>query len=189
MNIVSKDFREVDYSPFSTLIIDPPWDYEDNGIRALEKQVSYSRWLNKEGLEFIFSLPSDYLFIWSTNSMIEVVLKFPQEKFIYKQIFTWVKTTKNNKLAFGLGNNFRNCSEQLLLFVRKSKIPPTPLRLNIRNVVLAESKPRTEKPKEFELFLVKLLEERSQNIAYIFSGPNVNCFKDTQITVIDSCLL
>lgn len=188
MKIIKQDFREVDYSIYSTLIIDPPWNYEDNGIKALENQICYSRWSNQEGLSFIFNLPADYLFIWSTNSMIEELLKFPQEKFIYKQIFTWVKLTKNNKLAFGLGNNFRNCTEQLLLFVRKSKKLIKPLRLNIRNVILAQSGLRTEKPKEFELFLVKLLEERFQRVAYIFSGPNINCFKDTEITVIDSCL-
>lgn len=155
------------------LIVDPPWDYEDklDGINTL--QTSYNRWNNKEGLEWLFSQKVDYLFIWTTNSMLYDVLRAEHKNFIYKQCITWIKQTSKGNLMYGLGNNFRNSTEQILLFVKKGC---KPLRLNIRNLIFAKTGKRTIKPKVWESELIRMLNERNKTVSYVFSGPNVDLF-------------
>lgn len=185
MIITGKDFREIDYSNYKICIIDPPWDYNDKNPWVEREQVIYSRWDNQRGLEFLFSQGFEYIFIWTTNSMLEEVFKFNyQEKgYEYKQMVTWLKLTPKGNRGFGLGNNFRNCTEQMLLFVKKGF---KPLRLNIRNFVEAPSLKRTCKPKAFEQELIKLLEERGfeDKICYIFSGLSEE-LNNTSVFAID----
>lgn len=185
MIVSGKDFRDIDYSGFRICLIDPPWDYKDKNPAVQKEQVIYSRWDNREGLSFLFSQGFDYIFIWTTNSMIEDVFSsdYRQKGYEYKQILTWLKKTPGGRLSFGLGNNFRNCTEQMLLFVKKGS---RPLRLNIRNFIEAPSGKRTSKPKDFERELVRLCEERGfkNQICYIFSGLSEE-LKDTDIFAID----
>lgn len=178
-----------DYSSFEVstpgLIIDPPWEYDSKHPFIQYEQVTYSRWKEPEGLDWIFSQRNvQYLFLWTTNSKLIDVLRADHKQFVYKQCITWVKTTSKGNPTFGLGNNFRNCTEQLLLFVRKGC---KPLRIAERNLIIAESGKRTCKPKEFELHLVSLLEEKGIDSTYVFSGPNVDCFRDTNLVCVDSC--
>lgn len=175
--------------PISTdvLVADPPWNYQSKHPFITYNQVTYERWDDQKGLEFIFSQDVHYIFLWVTNSKLIDVFKADHRKFEYKQIFTWIKTTSKNNPVFGLGNNFRNCTEQLLLFVRKGD---KPLRFNERNIYTGQSKARTEKPKEFEKHLFQLLSDRDKTITYLFSGPNTEVFKDfDNLTLIDRCFL
>lgn len=184
MKKLSCDYKEVDYSNFEVLLCDPPWDYNDKNPSVSKKQVIYKRWNNKEGLEFLFNLSANYLFLWTTNSMLEQVFKIDYNKYgwEYKQILTWLKLTSKGNISFGLGNNFRNCTEQLLLFVRKGS---KPLRLNKRNFLKEISNKRTEKPKSFELELIEFLESKGLNCCYIFSGFSIDIFEKTNLTVVD----
>ena len=117
--------------------------------------------------------------------MLEDVFNSPYKEkgYEYKQIVTWLKKTPGGKIAFGLGNNFRNCTEQLLVFVKKKS---KPLRLNIRNFIEAPSGKRTSKPKAFEKEIIGLLEDRGfrDQICYIFSGPSSE-LEGTSIFAID----
>lgn len=189
MTFLQEDYKNIDYSPYKICIADPPWGYMDNSNPAVNRrQITYTRWDNTEGLEFIFNQDFDYIFLWVTNSLLEqVFVSNYREKYEYKQAVTWVKTTTKGNYCFGLGNNFRNCTEQLLLFVRKRC---KPLRLNVRNLIVEESKERTQKPKQFEHFLINFLEEERgfrNQICYMFSGPSEEYFQDTGITLIDNC--
>lgn len=185
MIVSGKDFREIDYSGFKVCLIDPPWDYNDKNPAVQKEQVTYSRWDNRGGLSFLFSQEFEYIFIWTTNSMLEDVFNSPYKEkgYEYKQIVTWLKKTPGGKIAFGLGNNFRNCTEQLLVFVKKKS---KPLRLNIRNFIEAPSGKRTSKPKAFEKEIIGLLEDRGfkDQICYIFSGPSSE-LEGTSIFAID----
>ncbi len=84
---------------------------------------------------------------------------------------------------YGLGHYFRNCTEHMMIFAnRKVKA----LKAPIRNVIHSPSGKRTIKPKNFEVDILNLFNERNmQNFAYIFSGLENKPFKDYNIDLVD----
>lgn len=179
----------IDYKEYTVntpvLLIDPPWKYDDRPKSTQIHQVTYGVWENEEGLDWIFSQPVEYIFLWATNSMLLNILQHQHKNFIYKQCVTWVKQTNKGNLAYGLGHNFRNCTEQLLLFTHKKA---KPLHLNLRNVIHAPVGPRTRKPKEWEAELCRLLNDRGRSVTYVFSGPCVDVFNEfDNMICVDTC--
>jgi len=165
------------------IIIDPPWSYDDK--KMLKTQLNYDLWVNNDKeLDFIFkNIKTDHLLMWTTNSFLLNVLKCNHYDFIYKTLVTWVKVYKSGKIGYGLGNTFRNCTEQLVIFTRK-KIKP--LWLSDRTVIMFEPTQRTEKPKEFEVSIINKLKDKGmKEFAYIFSGPSINHWGDLNIDLID----
>ena len=188
MKILKMDYKDYikQMDEKDVVLVDPPWSYDDKHPRAV-KQLSYSLWDND--VTFIFeNVKTKYLLIWVTNSFVDKLFQdyFSSDSpFEYKTLITWVKLTKSGKLFYGLGNHFRNATEHIAVFVRKDI---KPIRLAIRNVFHAKVGPRTLKPKEFE---VKILKEFNQagfsKFAYIFSGPYINAFKKLDIDLVDIC--
>jgi N6-adenosine-specific RNA methylase IME4 len=177
-------------------IVDPPWDYNDKENPAISNNLTYSRWDNVQGLNTLFSLlNTKYLFLWCTNSMIEEVFKVNFNNYIYKTIITWVKETPHKKLHYGLGNTYRNCTEQLLVFSNKKE---KPLRSSLRNCYIDTgwfkevSLSRTQKPKDFEVCLIKdLVTKGLKQGVYLFSGPNVDVFnsiENLELECVDICV-
>lgn len=167
------------------VLIDPPWNYKDKPPKAVNP-LSYSLWQdNDKCLELLFTkVNCDYLLVWVTNSFLYNLLRVDHYPFQYKGIVTWLKLTKNGKDFYGLGNYFRNCTEQLVLFTWKGS---EPLRLLERNIIKAVAGKETEKPKEFEYNLFKSLKERGlDKSAYIFSGTNVEVFKEFDMDAVDT---
>lgn len=157
---------------FDYAIIDPPWNYTSKPLAVMYNQLTYNLWDNEDLQLFFNQLNVDYIFLWVTNSFIPKAIEAAKgSDFNYKTIFTWVKTTSKNNLAWGLGNTFRNCTEHIIVFQRKkSKC----LNLNIRNCVLANTGKRTLKPKSFERALVDKLTEKNMRGIYIFSGGELD---------------
>lgn len=160
-------------------IVDPPWSYNDSHRPALiTNQLTYKLWNNSD-LNLIFEkLSVDYLFLWCTNGMLPEAFQANSCSFVYKTCLTWCKLTSKNHLAFGLGNHFRNCTEQLLLFVRKGA--PT-LRLSDRTIIFEPKGVRTLKPKVFERHLVEALNAKGLQGVYIFSGGNLDFIDSVDI--------
>jgi N6-adenosine-specific RNA methylase IME4 len=104
-------------------IIDPPWNYDDKPERLLRKQLSYNLWIdNNKELEFLFeNIKCNYIFMWTTNAFIYNLMRCNHFNFNYKCLITWIKLTSKGNEMFGLGNSFRNCTEQLVLFTRKNQ--------------------------------------------------------------------
>lgn len=153
-------------------IIDPPWNYYSKPYAVMRNQLTYNLWDNKD-LEYIFNnIDCDYLFIWVTNSMIPELFEYSKNSmFVYKTLFTWVKTTSKNNIAYGLGNTFRNCTEHIAVFQKKKS---KPLNMNIRNCILAEKGKRTVKPKNIEKLIVDIMHEKNKSGVYIFSGKDLD---------------
>lgn len=176
MNYIQKDFKDyinnMDFKDYS--IIDPPWRYNDIPPCVTNKQLTYSLWNdNYENLNFIFNkIKTNYLFLWVTNSMLDIVFKsfHSQQQFIYKTCVVWNKLTSKGNLFYGLGNTFRNSTELLLVF-QKEKCKP--LRLNFRTSIYEESKKRTIKPKIFESQLINELNKKGFKGTYIFCGYDI----------------
>lgn len=178
-----KDFiHSKNINKYKYMIIDPPWNYDDKPPSLTRNQLTYTLWDNYE-LKDIFNLTSiDYIFLWCTNSMLPVCFECAKDtEFEYKTLVTWIKSTRNDNLFYGLGNSFRNCTEQMLVFSRKGV---SPIRLPLRTAVFAEAGERTGKPKAFEKQLVDYLSNKGMNGVYIFSGGNVD-FMDA-VDIVDT---
>lgn len=185
--IINKDWKQyVLTMPHKECVfIDPPWNYTDMidrpGYDSIN-QLGYSKWNNKEDLDFLFkNIKCDYLFIWTTNNMLEDVFKSNHYNFKFKNIITWIKKTKNGLIHYGLGFYFRNSTEQVLLFINKGV---KPLRWKDRNIFEGQKGDRTKKPKSWE----KEILSRFNNSAYIFCGPFIDELLPLNIELIDTCL-
>lgn len=153
---------------YSYAIIDPPWHLNSQPPGLFKNQLTYTLWNNADLHLLLSKLDVDFVFLWVINSMVPEVFKAMENTdFKYKTCATWIKTTTTGKLAYGLGNTFRNCTEQLFVLVRgKQKA----LNLNLRNAYISRSAKRTIKPKEFEKELVNRLATKQKVGIYIFSG-------------------
>ena len=106
---------------FSTILLDPPWDWDDEGDcdqfgRARPTYHTMS-------ITEIAKLPIDslsdkncHLYLWSTNrSLPKVFNLITGWDFRYITCLTWCKP------SFGLGNYFRGSTEQVLFAVKGSQ--------------------------------------------------------------------
>lgn len=170
-----KDFKEflmTNNVKYDFAIIDPPWNYNSKPPAVMNNQLTYSLW-NNDDLKFIIdNINVDYIFMWTTNSFVpNVIDSIKGTNYEYKTIFTWVKTTPKGNLFYGLGNTFRNCTEQIIVLQKKKT---KALNLSLRNCVLSRANKRTLKPKDFEKELVKALDLKGLKGVYIFSGGELD---------------
>lgn len=186
MNIINIDWKQyIDgMDEKDVCIIDPPWNYNQKILET--NQITYDRLINNEFfLNYMFrNIRTKHILLWTTNSMLFDVFKSNHSDFIYKNCVTWVKKTKNDKLFYGMGYSFRNCTEQLLLFTKK-KAPA--LNTKLRNIIFATTGARTLKPKEEELKILTELNLKFNKFAYIFSGKNIKLFENLNIDCVDIC--
>ena len=100
---------------FGTVYADPPWPYGNTSTRAAAHR-NYAT-LSLAELARLpvrqLAMPSAHLYLWVTNSFIEEGLQLMRAwGFRYVSKRTWCKT------QIGLGNYFRNATEDVLLGVR-----------------------------------------------------------------------
>jgi len=167
-------------------IIDPPWNYNQQCLN--KSQLNYELlFSNGDFLDYMFkNLKSKHILLWTTNSMLIDVFQCNHYDYIYKTMVTWVKTTKKNLLAFGMGYSFRNCTEQLLVFSNKNE---KAMKTKLRNIIVAKSGNRTIKPKKEEVKILKELIQCDLNkFSYIFSGPDLIEFNEFDIECVDKNL-
>ena len=145
-----------------------------------KEQLTYSLWDdNVKDLKWILeNINAKYVFLWTCNSILDEMFEaIIGTEFKYKTLVTWVKQTPTGKMFYGLGNTFRNSTEQIMVLYRhKAKS----LNLKMRNVVIAPAGKRTIKPKDFEYELIDSLKDKGPKGCYIFSGSEN--FRD-----IDTC--
>jgi len=133
---------------FSTIVIDPPWDFGDEGDinimgRAKHDYASMS-------IDEILLLPVDtladvdcHLYLWITNRSLPKGFRLLEAwGFRYITCLTWVKP------SYGMGNYFRGQTEQVLFGIKGSQ----PLkRKDVGTVLRAARGPagHSSKPAEF----------------------------------------
>ena len=133
---------------FPTILIDPPWDWGDEGDQDQlgRARPDYSTMSFEQLLELNvadLSMPDAHLYLWITNrSLPKGFALLERWGFRYVTCLTWVKP------HFGMGNYFRGQTEQVLFGVRGS------LMLKRRDVGTAFHAPRgpnghSSKPLEF----------------------------------------
>jgi N6-adenosine-specific RNA methylase IME4 len=150
--------------------------------RSAESKYSVMRLPDIIGLaQMVQEVAADacVLALWCPNPLLETH-GFPTMRawgFEYKQLFTWVQTTKHGKLAFNMGRNFRNATESALFGVRgKTKC----LNRSQRNVALDLQLAHSTKP--------DTLQER---LELMFDGERLELFARRErpgwVTVGNEC--
>jgi len=126
---------------YRTIVVDPPWKYQDTGSRATG---DYPLMSVEEIIQFEierFCLPECHLYLWATNAFLHDGFHVLEAwGFQYKNIITW----KKNKI--GMGHWMRNITEHCLFAVKGN------LKTDLSNQVnFIEGKLRehSRKPEEF----------------------------------------
>lgn len=166
------------------LLIDPPWDFDDKRPRT-RRQLKYSLWgpVEKEIPRLFSAIDCKGVFMWCPNSFLEQVIlaKGGVTSYQLKTVITWNKMNAGGKSAYGTGSYFRNSTEQILVFVRRGE---RAWHSRLRTSFQAVTGPRTEKPKMAER---EIMEDIKGSWSYIFSGPNVDEFRELDVVCLDSC--
>ncbi len=129
---------------FKTIVIDPPWEYEENIIGRTKP--SYALMNMKELEEMNLMKYADektcHLYIWTTNAFIWKAIELGKKwGFKYKTVITWCKPT------IGIGTYFRNNTEHCLFFIKEGS--ESTRDKSIGTWFEAKRGEHSEKPKEF----------------------------------------
>ena len=98
---------------FSTVVIDPPWRYENVATRGAAEDHYPTMTLDELAELEIPAAPDAHLYLWVTNGFIREGFDLLDAwGFTYKTCLTWTKP------SIGMGNWFRNSTEHVLFGVR-----------------------------------------------------------------------
>ncbi len=145
---------------YAVIYADPPWDYSDkaaSGSRGASFQYRTIPTLRLGGLPVADIAAQDCaLFMWATMPMLPDALQvMGLWGFNYRTAaFVWTKTTKNNRLVWGMGNWTRANTEVCLLGVRGK---PKRADKGVHSTVVAERRAHSEKPDEVRDLIVRLM--------------------------------
>lgn len=151
--------------PFSTIVADPPWKYQDRihaarvrGVKVAEYGMGADKIRGRRGAEGYYpvmttveisALPvravaatDAHLYCWCTNAFVEQAHAVARQwGFEPRTILTWVKP------GIGMGHYFRNNTEQVV-FATRGRLPV--LRRNCPTSFAApKSRKHSEKPTAF----------------------------------------
>jgi N6-adenosine-specific RNA methylase IME4 len=116
-------------TPFSVIVADCPWSYEDKlrmkgsvGVRrSADSHYEVMPLAEILGLR-IPAADDSVLALWCPNALLHSH-GYPTAKkwgFTPKQLFTWVKTAKSGQPRPGMGRMFRNATESAIIATRGS---------------------------------------------------------------------
>lgn len=131
---------------YHTVIIDPPWRYNDRLARRGRGAANHYATLSQGDLESFplesFDIaPDAHLYLWTTNAfMVEAHRLAEAWGFEQKTILTWCKT------QFGMGHYLRNATEHALFCVRGRQ--PV-LQHNVPSYFIAPRGRHSAKPEAF----------------------------------------
>jgi N6-adenosine-specific RNA methylase IME4 len=142
---------------FFKIIADPPWLFSDKLTMSSVKRGAGEQYqtLNVARLKKLGPLvqaaagEDAVLALWFVSSQVSAALGVMESwGFSQKQVWTWVKTTKDgNGLAFGMGRLSRNCTENLLVGTRGKVYKHLETRSE-RNAFMSPATRHSVKPNE-----------------------------------------
>lgn len=129
---------------YKIIYADPPWEYKRDDSRGLPYEGMTAYQISRLPVECI-SDDDCVLFIWIVSAKMPDALKVIESwGFTYKTIaFCWVKTTSENKLAWGMGEWTRSNIE-LCLIATKGR--PKRVNADVQQVIKADRKEHSRKP-------------------------------------------
>ena len=173
--MMKQAFKDLPLFYFDAIIADPPWHFSTYSQHGQAK--SPSAHYSTMSIGDICALPVNQLarndcllMLWITAPHLQYGFKVIEAwGFTYKTCGAWIKTTTNNKLAFGTGYILRSCAE---FYIIASMGKPILEAKNIRNAFLAERREHSRKPDE----QYDIIESLMPNKQYceLFSRTNRN---------------
>ncbi len=140
------------YGGATLIMADPPWFFENRSQKGEAKNPNqhYPCMPTPEIAAMpVEALAGDncVLWLWATNPMLpDALFVLDSWGFKYSTAGTWVKRTKNGKLAFGGGYALRSASEPYLIGIR-GHMQKDRAR-NVRTVIEAQVREHSRKPDE-----------------------------------------
>ena len=135
---------------FDLIMADPPWSFELFSAKGEAKsaQAQY-RVMTLDDIAALpvagLAAPDCLLWLWATGPMLDQQIDVMRRwGFEFTTHGVWVKTTVNDKIAFGTGYVLRNAHETFLIGKRGS---PETAR-NVRSVVMGLAREHSRKPDE-----------------------------------------
>nr|WP_049775394.1 MT-A70 family methyltransferase [Hyphomicrobium denitrificans] len=135
---------------YDFIMADPPWRFELYSEKGEEKSAqAHYRTMTIGDIRAlpVAGLAADdcLLWMWATAPMLdEQIGVLKAWGFEFKTSGVWVKTTVNDKIAFGTGYVLRNAHEPFLIGTRGN---PETAR-NVRSVVMGRVREHSQKPEE-----------------------------------------
>jgi len=155
----AEDLRDKVQGPFSTILADPPWQFQNRTGKMAPEHKRLLRYGTME-LEEILELPvpqlaaaASHLYLWVPNALIAEGLEVMKRwGFTYKSNLVWYKVRYDGGPdGRGVGFYFRNVTELVLFGVRGSMRTLAPGR---REVNLFSSRKREHSRKPEQLYEV-----------------------------------
>ncbi len=151
----SQDLLEKVSGQFSTILADPPWQFQNRTGKVAPEHRRLLRYPTLE-LREILQLPVDrlaaarsHLYLWVPNALLHEGLQVMEAwGFTYKTNIVWYKTRKDGGPdGRGVGFSFRNVTERVLFGVRGQMRTLTPGRRQV-NMIVARKREHSRKPDE-----------------------------------------
>jgi N6-adenosine-specific RNA methylase IME4 len=140
---------------FSTILADPPWQFQNQTGKVAPEHRRLLRYPTME-LKEISELPvsqlaaaKSHLYLWVPNALLQEGLKVMEAwGFTYKSNLVWYKTRKDGGPdGRGVGFYFRNVTELILFGVRGSMRTLSPGRTQV-NLIASRKREHSRKPEE-----------------------------------------
>lgn len=156
MNVIEDFLHYTRGKKFSTILADPPWQFQNRTGKMAPEHKRLSRYPTLS-LEEIMSIPvqkaaseTAHLYLWVPNALLADGLKVMESwGFTYKTNLIWYKVRKDGGPdRRGVGFYFRNVTEMILFGVR-GKNPRTldPGRTQ-ENIIVQQKREHSRKPDE-----------------------------------------
>eukprot|EP00924_Labyrinthula_sp_SR-Ha-C_P010682 snap_masked-scaffold_49-processed-gene-1.44-mRNA-1 protein AED:0.29 eAED:0.29 QI:0/-1/0/1/-1/1/1/0/480 len=136
------------FGTFDLLHIDPPWTYlSDAPTRGAS--ISYPTLSDEDILSIHIGklVKHGVVLLWTVNNKLDLSKKWLQQQgFKYRNLVTWVKTTKHDRLAVGNGHILRHATEKCILATKGNH--PDLLLGRANDVILSRRLTQSQKPVE-----------------------------------------
>lgn len=151
----SEDLLAKAIGPYSTIVADPPWQFQNRTGKVAPEHQRLLRYPTME-LQEIINLPvaklsaaSSHLYLWVPNALLMEGLKVMEAwGFTYKTNIVWSKVRKDGGPdGRGVGFYFRNVTELVLFGVRGSMRTLKPGRTQV-NLLATRKREHSRKPDE-----------------------------------------
>jgi len=128
---------------FATIVIDPPWEYDENIIGRTKPEYALMNIKELEEKDIMkYAQDSCHLYIWTTNAFIWKAIALGKKwGFEYKTLLTWIKP------SVGIGTYFRNSTEHICFFIKKGS--KSTRDKSVGTWFQAKRGEHSEKPEEF----------------------------------------
>jgi N6-adenosine-specific RNA methylase IME4 len=151
----SEDLMRKANGPYSTILADPPWQFQNRTGKMAPEHKRLLRYPTME-LQEIIQLPVDklaaaksHLYLWVPNALLQEGLNVMKAwGFTYKSNLVWYKIRKDGGPdGRGVGFYFRNVTELILFGVRGSMRTLQPGRTQV-NIMSTRKREHSRKPDE-----------------------------------------